>query len=90
MATEARIIEEAILTAQRTEESASKVPIAMSAFSDTDLGDRQIVGLSDLHINAPNVSFLPRQGPNTGNLFVRGLGWQAVGEEGHLASTVAR
>jgi outer membrane receptor protein involved in Fe transport len=81
MAAESRIIEEVIVTAQRTEEPASKVPIAMSAFSDTDIKDRQIVGLSELHVSAPNVALLPRQGSTASNLHVRGLGWQAVGEE---------
>jgi outer membrane receptor protein involved in Fe transport len=81
MAAESRIIEEVIVTAQRTEEAASKVPIAMSTFDDVSLKDRGMVLLSDLHINAPNVTFLPRQSGTVGNLHVRGLGWQAVGEE---------
>ncbi len=76
-----RLIEEIIVSAQRVEEQASKVPIAMSVFAETTIKDRQIVGLSELHVSAPNVSFLPRQGGQIGNLHIRGLGWQAVGEE---------
>ena len=81
MAAESRIIEEVIVTAQRTEEPASKVPIAMSAFDDVSLRDRRMVVLSDLHVNAPNVSYLPREGGAYPNLHIRGVGWQAIGEE---------
>ena len=80
-APERLLIEEIIVTAQRMEESASKVPIAMSAFDDVSLRDRRMLLLSDLHINAPNVTYLLREGSTAPNLYIRGLGWQAVGEE---------
>jgi iron complex outermembrane receptor protein len=80
-AAEPRPIEEIMVTAQRVEENSSKVPIALSAFNAAMIEDRQIVGLSELHVSAPNVAFLPRQGGQVGNLHIRGLGWQAIGEE---------
>ena len=47
-ASEERLIEEIIVMAQRVEEDLQKVPIAVSAFTDTAIDDRQIVGLEDL------------------------------------------
>ena len=60
MAADSRVIEEVIVTAQRVAEPESKVPIAMSAFNEAMIRDRQIVGLAELHINVPNTSFSPR------------------------------
>ena len=46
-------IEEVIVTAQRTEQSLQDVPIAVSAFTDEVLGDRQIEYASDLQLQVP-------------------------------------
>ena len=51
-----RLIEEVIVSAQRVEESAQKVPISLSAFDETLIKDRQIVGILDVQVHAPNIS----------------------------------
>jgi outer membrane receptor protein involved in Fe transport len=79
LAAESRVIEEVIVTAQRVEEPESKVPIAMSAFDDEMIRDRQIIGLTDLHINIPNVTMAPRQGSFPGVPNIRGIGLEPVG-----------
>ena len=50
-------IEEVIVTAQRTEQSLQDVPIAVSAFTDEVLGDRQIEYASDLQLQVPGLSY---------------------------------
>ncbi|MFP6815822.1 MAG: hypothetical protein VB949_09175, partial [Pseudomonadales bacterium] len=52
-------IEEVIVTAQRTAESIQDVPIAVTAFTGELLDEKQIITVSDLQMNAPNVSFTP-------------------------------
>ena len=73
LAQEGPLIEEIIVTAQRMEESASKVPIALNAFTDPMLEDRQIVALADLQIHSPNLNYTTN---NVGdmNISVRGVG----------------
>ncbi|NIV39523.1 MAG: hypothetical protein GWN58_61980, partial [Anaerolineae bacterium] len=39
------LIEEIIVSAQRVEENAQQVPMSLSAFTDTNIEDRQIIGL---------------------------------------------
>ena len=70
---EASVIEEIIVTAQRVEQDASKVPIAVTAFTEPSIKDRQIVGLHDLHLKAPNVTFAPRTVAPIGDLTIRGI-----------------
>ena len=48
-------IEEVIVTAQRTEQSLQDVPIAVSAFTDEVLADRQIEYASDLQLQVPGL-----------------------------------
>ncbi len=50
-------IEEVIVTAQRTEQSLQDVPIAVSAFTEEVLGDRQIEYASDLQLQVPGLSY---------------------------------
>ena len=50
-------IEEVIVTAQRTEQSLQDVPIAVSAFTDEVLADRQIEYASDLQLQVPGLSY---------------------------------
>ena len=73
-------IEEVVVTAQRIEENSQKVPISISAFTDAMIQDRQIVGISDLQINIPNLSYVP---DNFGGaeLTVRGIGVLIGGNE---------
>ena len=50
-------IEEVIVTAQRTEQSLQDVPIAVSAFTEEVLGDRQIEYASDLQLQVPGLTY---------------------------------
>ncbi|MFP6835370.1 MAG: TonB-dependent receptor [Pseudomonadales bacterium] len=66
-------IEEVIVTAQRTAESIQDVPIAVTAFTGELLDEKQIITISDLQMNAPNVSFTPTNfGSNS--FSIRGIG----------------
>jgi iron complex outermembrane recepter protein len=68
-----RHIEEVIVTAQRQAESLQEVPIAVTALTGQMLEDRQVVTVSDLQMNAPNVSFTPTNfGSNS--FSIRGIG----------------
>ena len=50
-------IEEVIVTAQRTEQSLQDVPIAVSAFTDEILDERQIEFASDIQLQVPGLSY---------------------------------
>jgi len=66
-------IEEVIVTAQRTAESIQDVPIAVTALTGEMLDEKQIITVSDLQMNAPNVSFTPTNfGSNS--FSIRGIG----------------
>ena len=54
-------IEEVIVTAQRTEQSLQDVPIAVSAFTDEVLAERQIEYASDIQLQVPGVAFTATQ-----------------------------
>lgn len=78
LAQDRAVIEEVIVTAQRVEENLQNVPIAASAFNETLIEDRQIVGLADLQLNVPNLSF--RDDPfGRGRFIIRGVGRVAGG-----------
>ncbi len=49
-------IEEVIVTAQRTEQSLQDVPIAVSAFTDEMITERQIEVASDIQLQVPGVA----------------------------------
>jgi outer membrane receptor protein involved in Fe transport len=68
----ASLIEEIIVTSQRTEESLQDVPIAVTALTSSMLEDMQIEGGSDLQLVTPSLSF---QGSDaTGGTFnIRGI-----------------
>ena len=87
-AVERRLLEEVIVTAQRIEENASKVPMSVSAFTDATLKDRQIIGISDLQLNVPNMSYVP---DNFGGaeLTVRGIG-VVIGGDDRSAAGICR
>jgi outer membrane receptor protein involved in Fe transport len=82
-----RHIEEIIVTAQRIEENARKVPISVSAFTDAMIDDRQIIGITDLQINVPNLSLVPE---NFGGaqVAVRGIGGLYVGDSRETSPSV--
>jgi outer membrane receptor protein involved in Fe transport len=69
----ARAIEEVIVTAQRQAESLQEVPIAVTALTGQMLEDRQVITVSDLQMNAPNVSFTPTNF-RSNSFSIRGIG----------------
>lgn len=74
----AGVIEEIVVTAQRTEQGIQEVPMAVSAFTGTMLEDKQILAPSDLQMNTPNVTF---SATNFGgsNFSIRGVGRLVTG-----------
>jgi outer membrane receptor protein involved in Fe transport len=72
-AAERILIEEIIITAQRIEERASKVPIAVTAFDDAMMRDRRIVGLSALQLLIPNLNYTTNNVADV-NISIRGVG----------------
>ena len=65
-------IEEVIVTAQRTEQSLQDVPIAVSAFTDEMLSERQIEVASDIQLQVPGVSYTANTF-GTGGFAIRGI-----------------
>ncbi len=70
-------LEEVIVTAQKRSESVQDVPIAITAFDEDAMRERQIVGFGDMRFSAPNVNY--SKGNFTGNNFqIRGVGTNLV------------
>jgi len=70
-------LEEVIVTAQKRSESIQDVPIAITAFDEEALRDRQITGFGDLRFSAPNVNY--NKGNFTDSNFqIRGVGTNLV------------
>ena len=80
-ATDKPLIEEVVVTAQRIEQNASDVPIALSAYTVSDIRDRQIIGIWDLELNVPSFSYVPN---NFGGaqITIRGIGELRAAEAG--------
>ncbi len=53
------VLQEVVVTAQRREENVSRVPISISAFSQSDLESRDIKTLGDIASVTPGVDFRP-------------------------------
>jgi len=66
-------IEEVIVTAQRTEQSLQSVPIAVSAFTNETLQERQIEVSSDLQLQVPGVTFSAGTFSGGGGFSIRGI-----------------
>ena len=81
-------LEEVIVTARRREESLQESPIAISAFSGSDLQESGITNLADFNHVVPNVDVGEGNG-NAGvaNIFIRGVGQRNT--EPNLDSGVA-
>ena len=72
IAEEGAVLEEIVVTSQRTEESLQDVPIAVTAISAQMLKDQQIEGGSDLQLVTPSLSF--QGGDSSGGSFnIRGI-----------------
>lgn len=70
-------LEEVIVTAQKRAESIQDVPIAITAFDEAALRNKQINGFADMRFTAPNVSY--NKANFTGNNFqIRGVGTNLV------------
>src|SRR5271165_3084993 len=70
-------IGEIVVTAQKTNESLSKVPISISAVSGIELEEQHIMDYADLSRAVPNVSFSSFGGPGQSNIEIRGISSQA-------------
>jgi iron complex outermembrane receptor protein len=74
----ASALEEIVVTARRREESLQETPIAVSAFSASDLEQRSLNNLMEVGSFTPNVSMATGQsgsgGANNGQVFIRGVG----------------
>ncbi len=55
---ESAVLEEIVVTAQKRAENIQKVSISITAFSASQIEDRNIVGLTDLAKATPNLSYL--------------------------------
>ncbi len=76
-----------IVTAQRQEQSAQDVPIAVSAFGGEDLAARQLESFQDIQFNVPNFNFSKSQF-TTSSIVIRGIGALAVGSSTEPAVSV--
>ena len=68
---------EIVVTAEKTSEPLSKVPISISALSGAALEDEHISDYSDLSRAVPNLSFTSFGGPGQDNIEIRGVSSQA-------------
>ena len=66
-----------VVTAQRTSEPLSKVPISIAVVSGATLADENITDYADLSRAVPNVSFTTFGGPGQSNIEIRGVSLQA-------------
>ena len=78
LAAEDPVIEEIMVTAQRTEENARTVPMSISAFTETMIKDRQIIGITDLQLNTPNLTY-SQDNFGGAKVVIRGIGDTAGG-----------
>ena len=75
-------IEEITVTARKREESVQDIPIAITAFSGTDLENINIDDVMDLQFNVPNVSFTKTNFSGSGSLAIRGIGRSVTAASG--------
>jgi len=75
--TDASSLGEVVVTAEKTTESLSKVPISMSAISGATLAADHITDYADLSRAVPNLSFTSFGGPGQDNIEIRGISSQA-------------
>ncbi|MEM1380628.1 MAG: TonB-dependent receptor [Pseudomonadota bacterium] len=64
-----------VVTAQRVEQSLQEVPAAVTNLSATDLEEAQVLNVSDLQYQVPNISIAAGTGTaNSARIFLRGVG----------------
>jgi outer membrane receptor protein involved in Fe transport len=66
-----------VVTAQKTSEPLSKVPISITAVSGATLAEEHITDYADLARAVPNLSFTSFGGPGQSNIEIRGVSSQA-------------
>ena len=59
-------LEEVIVTAQKREQSLQDIPVAITAFSESDIVTRGIRDVKDIGLFVPNVQIAPSPGISTG------------------------
>jgi len=68
-------VEELVVTARRTEESAQTTPVAISAFSAEGLQRQGATSVTDLQGAVPNMNLVQGRGSsNSTNIYIRGVG----------------
>ena len=67
-------LEEVIVTAQKREQSAQDVPIAVSSLTGQDLQDRGITSAKDIATAVPNLMWAGGDSSNVSNIYIRGVG----------------
>lgn len=68
-------VEDIIVTARRTEESAQRTPLSISAFSGENLERRGAQQVTDLQGSVPNLNIVQGRGSsNSTNIYIRGVG----------------
>ena len=77
----ATVIEEVIVSAQRTDENLQDVPIAVTVLTGAMLEDKGIISPSDLQMAAPNVSFTATNFGRS-SFSIRGIGRLVIGSTG--------
>ena len=69
------VVEDIIVTARRTEESAQKTPLALTAFSGESLERIGAQQVTDLQGAVPNLNLVQGRGSsNSTNIYIRGIG----------------
>ena len=74
---DANTLGDIVVTAQKTTESLSRVPISISALSGAALAAEHITDYADLSRAVPNLSFTSFGGPGQSNIEIRGVSSQA-------------
>ncbi len=75
--TDAAELADIVVTAQKTSEPLSKVPISIAAVSGETLAEEHITDYADLSRAVPNLSFSSYGGPGQSNIEIRGISSQA-------------
>jgi iron complex outermembrane recepter protein len=70
-------LSEVVVTAQKTNEVAGKIPISLTAVSGAQLAEEHITDFADLSRAVPNLSFTSFGGPGQDNIEIRGVSSQA-------------
>lgn len=72
---EAQRLDNVVVTARRREESIFDVPVAVSAFGESDLVEKQATAIDGLQGSVPNLNIVQGRGSaNSVNVFIRGIG----------------